>query len=84
MVSRSYMELLKPGFHQDRNGIVKSCDSNWFYLIVKTLIKIKNKNLTKIASDLQPKRSLPINSHEPSCSKLKLVGIARFHDPVTI
>ena len=23
-------KFLKPGFHQNRNGIVKSCDSNWF------------------------------------------------------
>ena len=48
----------KAWFLLDRNGIVKSYDLGWFKLIGERLIKTENKNLTKIASDLQPKRFL--------------------------
>ena len=44
--------LPKAWFPLDRNGIMKLCDSNWFWVIIKRLIKIENKNLTEIASDL--------------------------------
>ena len=42
----------------DRNGIVKSCDSSSFWLIVERLITVENNNLTEIGSNLQPQRFL--------------------------
>ena len=42
----------------DRNGIVKSCDSSRFWLIIERLITFEYENRTEIGSDLQPKRFL--------------------------
>ena len=60
--AESVLDPEKPGlfrveawFLLDHKGIVKSCDSSWFQLIVMTLITTLNKNLMEIASDLQPK-----------------------------
>ena len=61
---RSFKQVFRAGgkikawFPLDRNGIVKSCDSSRFWLIVERLITFENKYLTKIGSDLQLKRFL--------------------------
>ena len=52
----------KAQFPLDRNEIMKSCVSSRFWLIVERLITVKNKNITEIGSDLQPKRFLSLIS----------------------
>ena len=48
----------KAWFDLNLNGIMKSSDSMRFWLFVKTLITTEYKNVTKIGSDLHPKRIL--------------------------
>ena len=48
----------KAWFNLNLNGIVKSSDSRRFWLFVERLITTEYKNVTKIVSDLQPKRIL--------------------------
>ena len=56
-ISRLRHNPWKPGFRfqqandwfpLDRNGIVTSCDSSSFWLIVETLTTIENQNITVI------------------------------------
>ena len=59
MLNALFLEsLLKELDPLDRNRIVKSCDSGRFWLIVKRLITLEDKNLTEIGLDLQLKRFL--------------------------
>ena len=53
----SLLTVTKAWFPLDRNRIVKSCDSR-FWFMVERLITIENRNRTEIGSDLQPKRFL--------------------------
>ena len=70
---------IKLAFPLNRNGIVKSCDSSRFWLIVARLITIENKNRTEIGSDLQSKNFVKISQrHLSSKLKLNLLGWHNF------